>query len=248
MNIRSYIRSSLFVLCSCFGTFLLFFVFQAIKKAQNKKYQIERIFLKGENGDFLTGDLVSEMLDLSISEPLSFFSFDVKQREEELKKIGIFRKIRLEKKRPDCLVVLYELYEPIALVLDQNNTLLNIEGKVMPYRPYFSPKKLVKVILGENLPWGEKIGEERWELLQKALTLDEKILQIDLRSSSEKKKQKKELVFEVARGDFTDWVRLNPASLLEEWKKYSSIQKLLPPLSQIVELRYQDMALFEKRM
>lgn len=245
----AFFQSFLYLFFSCVFTTSVFFGLQAIKNRQvsNQKYLIQKILLKGEGGDLLTGDLIAEMLDLNISNPLSFFEFESKKAEQELKKIGIFRSVKLEKKRPDSLVVLYQLFEPIAVVQDQSNTLLNEEGIVMPYQPYFSLKKLPKVIIGENLSWGEKVLTEKWLYIERAIALDENIVMIDLRFCFEGKKQKKELVFEVARQGSYDWVRLNPSDFEEEWQKYLSIKPILPPIAQIVELRYKDMALYEKK-
>lgn len=246
---KPFLHSLFFIFGSCIVTTAIFFGLQSLKKNEqnNQKYLIQKILIKGQNGDFLSGDLFAELVDVSICDPTPFFAFDTQETKKKIKKTGIFRKIDFRKKRPDCLVVIYALFDPIAIVEDQANTLLNEEGRVMAYRPFFSPKKLPKVILGEHLAWNQKIATEKWLLIQSILSLDAQMITIDLRFCWEQKKQYKELVLEVERKSIFDLVRLNPATFEEEWKQYLQIKEMLPLEPQIVDLRYKDMALFEKR-
>lgn len=106
--------------------------------------------------------LLTELLDLSVDHPIAFKEFDSKKATQKLANYPFFHTVDVKKLRPSTVSVQYRLREPCAKLGERSNTVLDKEGILFPLLPYFSPRRLPELVVGE--PGEGSIGQEKLTL------------------------------------------------------------------------------------
>jgi len=159
-------RSLLWILISTLfisGTALmgcLYYLHLRERRLQDEQYRIVSLVQTTAHTDRLKTSYLAELLELSLDRPLNLYQFNAKEAEKRLIASPLIKKSTVRKVRPGTLYIHYHLRQPIALIGDYTNTLIDQEGVIFPYRPFFTPKRLTTVYLGlpaEEYQWGDSL-------------------------------------------------------------------------------------------
>lgn len=243
--------------------------YQSQTKIRNSKdFLISGVFQTGIKKEAISSTQLAEMMGLSVDQPIHILDFDEKKIEKKLLSYPVFKEVQIHKKKPSSVYVDYQVRQPIAIVKDFKDSVIDDEAVIFPYRQFFSQKLLPQVYLGA---FDLNQFEEKKQLSLKVLKLVEemlnpagfKILTIDVSSAFIDSFSKREIVLTIEQDfnkiPFQYFLRLN---ILEVEKQISNFlvlnkelikqQKLWAKLSQsglpkpkVIDLRLEGMALIE---
>lgn len=148
-----------------------------IKHKQEKvsKYNIVAIVQKNSEVESLKTAYLSEILDLSTDRPTNLYRFDIRKNENKLKRNPLIKEAKIQKIFPATIFVDYTLRLPVAYLADFSNTAIDEEGVLIPFKPFFTPKKLPEIVLGLQTDggglWGKKLTGEKGELAMEIFKL-----------------------------------------------------------------------------
>lgn len=226
------------------GAALLFFKFQDYTLASSEKGKICAIVQTGPKYEALKNHFLAETLALSKDRPTSLYHFDTTSALSKLLSTHVIEKAKVKKIKPDTLYIDYQIREPLFSYRDLSNTYLDRQGILFPGYPFYTPKKVPELYLGNNrLKWGGRVPEEK---LQVALTLLEKLkgfqlLRIDL-SSIDLNLGRREIIVIIKVKEGVHTLRLPRESFEEQLKNYFLIGKETLGKSAIIDLRLPGVA------
>lgn len=150
MSLRRALLWILFSVVAVSGTATVgwtFYRYRLKGRSGDDRYQLKVVIQRA--GTLPTNYLV-EQLGLSVDCPVNLFALNLKESVERLAESPVIRSVRLSRQLPDGLLVDYEAREPVAQLFDYTNTLIDQEGALFPMRPFFTPKRLPEVVLGDD--------------------------------------------------------------------------------------------------
>lgn len=144
--------------------------FNELRK-QDPQYHITAIMQNANGHEMLMTSYLAELVKLSVNKPTNLFAFDAKEGEHRLLQSPLIKEAKIEKVKPGTLLIHYKPAIPIAYVMDVANAAMDSEGDIIPFKPFFTPKKLPELYLGlsEPMPWGKKPPENYVELAKRLL-------------------------------------------------------------------------------
>lgn len=156
------------------GLGLLYYKYLNEQRQSDPQYDITAIVQNSSGYEMLRSGYLAEILKLSIDKPTNLFIFDSKMAERKLLESPLIKEAKIQKIRPGTILVHYTPAVPIAYLADLKNAAIDQEGAVIPFQPFFSPKKLPEIYLGindssEEVSWGKKILETHTDLALKIL-------------------------------------------------------------------------------
>ena len=210
-------------------------------RCQDPKYHLVALVANCMGGQAMNHLWLAEKLSLSIDHPTHFDAFSIKEKERQLLSDPVFQAASVKKIAPCTVFVSYRLKEPVAFLADYENTAIDSMGVLFPFKPYFTPKKLPSIRLGEELEkvWGQKVKSEKLmmafsllEKLQKLLFID--VLLIDVSRMEASSAGRREIIIEVdERRNFKETkvqhsrriLRLSPDKALDGLVRYEKLLK-----------------------
>ena len=137
----------------------------------NPQYHIAVIAQTSPLGAHLDHHFFAEVLGLSRDHPTNLYAFNKKEGEKRLREHPLIKTATIEALPPHSLHIDYELRTPVAYIGDYVNVALDEQGVMIPFQPFFTPKKLPKLYFGFNDPakWGHFLSDSRLQLGQKIL-------------------------------------------------------------------------------
>ncbi|MBM3198381.1 MAG: FtsQ-type POTRA domain-containing protein [Chlamydiae bacterium] len=110
--------------------------------------------------EMLHSDYLMELLQLSVDKPTPFSSLDPDNaREKILSCSPVIREVGVKKIPPNTVYVDYTVRKPIARLADFYNTAIDRDKVLFPLYPFFSPKKLPDVYLGQEGSQNSLLGK-----------------------------------------------------------------------------------------
>ena len=194
---------------------------------------------------------LAEALDLSTDCPIPLCQFDLEMAQERLLSTHIIENIRLKKMKPNLLFVDYTLREPWAYLEDYTNTVIDPKGFFFPIIPFYSPRSLPRIYLGEQAPpnpWGGQMLTEQLSLAQMVYTAFpwETIERMDLSQALASSAGKREIVITIKGGTI---LRLTPKNCVEQLSYYSILKMSHltgEDQKMIIDLRIPEVAYIQK--
>jgi hypothetical protein len=140
------------------------FSFLKEKRIHDSRYNIVAIVTRSKTSEKIPSQIFAEILDLSADVPCNLFSFRPKKAAELLKSYGAFRKVKCRIAKPGVVIVEYELRKPYVKIADFENRALDESGQhLFPLYPFYTPKRLPELYLGEL---DEKRVKASYEILK----------------------------------------------------------------------------------
>lgn len=126
------------------------------RRFQDDQYQIVAIVQSNSQSDALKTTYLAEVLDLSLDKSVNLYQFNANDGAKTLLANPLIKEASIKKILPGTLLIHYQLRTPVAYLGDYANTVLDAEGVLFPFSPFFTPKRLPIIMLGN------KGGEWRW--------------------------------------------------------------------------------------
>jgi len=132
----------------------------------NPKYALTVIAQTAPQGQQLDQSFFAEVLGLSQDEPMNLYALSKKEAERRLGEHPLIKTAAVSQLPPQTLHIDYEMRIPVAFLGDFVNVALDEEGIMIPFRPFFTPKRLPKITFGltETVTWGNPLPDARYSL------------------------------------------------------------------------------------
>lgn len=256
LNLRQAILAILLPTLLLSGGIAAYLVFrhrQETCRRADPTYEIKAI-VQRTSGQGVSTNLLMELLDLSTDQPSNLCAFSVIHAEKKLKSWGVFKDIQISKVFPDTLVIDYKMKEPLAYLQNRSNTAISAEGDVIPFHPFYSPKKIPVVRLGQDLAWGDSANTDLIQLLNVIQLIRQELQHsIELVDFSEINNFNDQIIIHSRFKNKNRWLRLDKSALSNQIVHY---KKILPTLLKweeqndsnvtVVDLRLPEVALINK--
>lgn len=135
----------------------LYFLHIRERRLNDEQYRIVAIIQSTPQADALKTVYLAELLDLSLDRPINLYQFNSREAVQTLLRNPLIKAATVKKILPGTLFIYYQMRTPIAYVGDFANTVIDAEGYLFPFRPFFTPKRLPILYLGlnkEECKWG----------------------------------------------------------------------------------------------
>lgn len=201
---------------------------------------------------------LAELLGLSVDRPQNLYHFDAQGAKNKLLGSALIKEADIIKLKPGTLYVEYSLRKPIAFLADYSNTAVDDEGVLIPFKPFFTPKKLPDIHMGltafgegvkagdeESGKWGQPLQGPRAQLALKLFKLIDQhccsdsllLLRLDVSKAYALSYGQRQIivVFEERRPTsnalivFPVILRLSPGNYRQELANYLELRKYLVP-------------------
>lgn len=129
---------------------LLYYQNQVELRKRDDKYQIRSIVQLCPDQEPLKTSFLCELIELSIDQPRNLYLFDVREAETKILRHPLIKQVKVKKNYPGTLYIDYKMRHPVAFLADYSNTAIDHEGVAIPFKPFFSPKKLPEIYLGDS--------------------------------------------------------------------------------------------------
>lgn len=135
-------------------------------RMNDPRYEIKAIVQETSDTDPLKTNQLAEILELSWDHPTNLYQLDLGLAKQKLEAFPLIKEAHLRRGSPDFLYLTYSMRKPFAKLGKISNTVIDQEGMLFPFTPFFSPKNLPTFTLGKDiaLKWGEKIPHEKLSL------------------------------------------------------------------------------------
>lgn len=150
--------------------------YQHVRENQrlDSSYAIVALVQTSPDREGLRTGYLAELLELSVDRPRNLYEYDTREAAEKLLQHPVVREAKVRKIRPGTLHVDYALRKPIAYLGDYTNTAIDATGTVFPFKPFYTPKILPEIILGNDIEdmqsfWGSVLEGENIQLAFKLL-------------------------------------------------------------------------------
>lgn len=141
---------------------LIYYRYIKKQRFQQVQYNIVAIVQTTPDKERLKTIYLTELLNLSVDRPTNLFRFNAKEAHKTLMASPLITSARVKKILPGTVYIDYTLRKPLAYLLDYTNAVVDKEGIVFPFNPFFTPKKLPEILLGmtdqQSLAWGKPLG------------------------------------------------------------------------------------------
>jgi hypothetical protein len=130
------------------------------KHIQDEQYQIVAVVQSSAFNENLKTVYLAELLNLSVDRPQNLYQFSLEKGRKRLLRSPLIKTVNLKKIIPGTIYVDYAVRLPIAYLGDYTNTAIDAEGYLLPFSPFFTPKKIPIFYLGlENMDyrWGSSL-------------------------------------------------------------------------------------------
>lgn len=208
-------------------------------RLNDDQYQIVAIVQKTSQKESLKTMYLAELLGLSIDKPVNLYQFDIEEGEQKLKAFPLIKTAAIKKIRPGTLFIDYEIRIPVAYLENYSNTVVDEEGYLFPFSPFFTPKNLPAFFLplDEEVHWGDCLGKheglnlafkvlEKWENL-KLYQVHMKRLDVSRAFKESLGQRQIVLVLEEHRADakgLQTYLRLNPDHFYQNLVNYRTLR------------------------
>ena len=246
--------SLIFVTSSCAFTVYRMVRHVEVERLLNPEYILDTIVQTGPVKAALPTVLLAELLALSVDKPANYFAFDEARAVRKLLNCPVIAHAQVKKIKPNKVFVDYELRHPIALFADFENMAIDAERRIFPLIPYFSPKQLPEIVLGEH-KFSDVITGEKIDLAYSVfLTLcmanlgeNAIIRRIDVSKAYCPSYGKREIVVIIEHKQEKHYLRLTEKTLSSGIANYTSLIQNSEPQSMacVIDLRIEKLAYVE---
>lgn len=198
----------------------LYFLHVRDRRFNDDQYRIVAIVQNTSDADALKTVYLAELLDLSLDKPVNIYYFNLQKATEKLLNHPLIKEATIKKILPGTLYIDYQMRTPIAYIGELSNTAIDHEGYLIPFHPFYTPKRLPTLYLNidsKESQWGKSIYQhpsiqQAFNLLKKWNTLfgrTDNIKQIDVSMIGADSYGQRQAVVIVEEIAFDDKTKLN---------------------------------------
>lgn len=136
------------------------------RQKNDPKYHIVKIIQTGPEREALSTLYLTELLGLSRDKPIAKSAFSISRAETKLLSSAVIEKARVSLPSLGTIRVEYAARKPIAWLYDFTGIAVDETGTPFPLYPFYSPKILPEIYLGEWVPliWNHRIENTKMVL------------------------------------------------------------------------------------
>lgn len=116
----------------------------------NPKFAIHSIIQKCSSVESLSTDYLAECLGISTDRSYTLFEHSANYLTTVLESSPLIKSAKVSKILPSTLHIEYSLRQPVAILQDYQNTVIDDEGVLFPLQPFRTPKLLPEITLGDQ--------------------------------------------------------------------------------------------------
>lgn len=230
-----YIVASMLVTCALFP--LLLKVYRSTPEIKDTR--VRSIVQTGPQKEALKTEYLAEVLGLCADRPPEASALDIKKLRARLLASPLISQAAVSLLKPNLLYIDYTVRRPIAYLADAENVALDREGVPFPFAPFFSPKNLPAIYLGQSPTWGHSLKGKPLDLafdILASLTEELHVTWIDTSQAFSESLGKREIVLGVEdtlyqEPDepriFPHLLRLSPDGYAKQLGNYLTLRKTL---------------------
>ena len=222
-------RPYLFLLLPLVLSLAFYCLYFSKNQKQGDSPSIQWIAQTGPLKEALKTEYFEELLDFSLDGPNHLH---LKKAEEILRSSPLIEELSLSLLSPEVLCIDYLLRTPLFFLGDKENLAIDRSGNCFPFAPFFSPKRLPTLYLGEK---------PHPQALQIALYFLERLRDlhlIDLSKATCETLGTQEIVIGIGK----QLLRFTPSHYEEEISNYLKMKKLSQITPLVIDLRIRKMA------
>lgn len=212
-------------------------------------YTLVAIMQSCRDQEPLQTNYLAELLDLSVNRPTNLYRFNVQEAEQKLLASPLIKSAKIKKIKPGMLYIEYSLRKPIAYVLDYSNTAIDIDGVLIPFKPFTTPKKVPELILDlpACLTWGENVSGEKVALAHEIIKLTNEeglniLKRIDVSKAFSKRCGEREIVLFFEDSNAQTAVRFSPQNWKKQLINYKKLRLNMATFPRTVDMRISQLA------
>jgi hypothetical protein len=232
------------------------------RRSRDGRYTIQSIVQTGPERLALSTTYFAELLGLSIDRPVNLYAVELTKMVERLEESPVILSAKMGRLGKETLSIDYAVREPVALVADWTNCAVDWTSRLFPLSPFYTPKRLPELYIGQPLqegvqPWEScderpslTLGLEVLKKLQSSPFSKLRVERIDTSKAFSASWGRREMVMRVIEGGDCHLLRLR----VEEYEKalynYLILREELARQgrgSLIIDLRIEDLAYLSRR-
>jgi hypothetical protein len=128
------------------------------KRTHDPAFKIVALAQSTPDPQALKTAYLAELLGLAVDRPMNLYRYDAQEAKSKLLASALIKEAEIIKIKPGTLLVDYVLRQPVAFLADYSNTAIDSEGVLIPFKPFFTPKKLPEIHMGLSA-FGEGVKE-----------------------------------------------------------------------------------------
>lgn len=144
----AWIIASTLLVSGSFHLILKHYFYHRQSISRDPRYAIHSIIQTGPQKEALRTEYLAELLGISLDRPYSSLTFDLEKAKERLLQSPLISRVEVKLIRPNAVYIDYTVRQPIAWIEDYANIVIDKEGYLFPFSPFFSPKNLPALYLG----------------------------------------------------------------------------------------------------
>jgi hypothetical protein len=227
-------------------------------RLQDKQYHIVALVQNCLQSEPLKTSYLAQLLGLSLDKPVNLYQFDTQEGEQKLLTCPLIKEASIQKIRPGALYIKYQVRVPIAHLGDYSNTAIDSEGYLIPFQPFFTPKRLPVLFLGVEGVWGKKLEQDRLDLalyfLKKLEGLDQGftyVKQVDISNAFADSYGQRQIVVLLTSmvNNKSYFLRLNPNEYSQNLKDFLLLKSKMnfnPKSQTIIDFRIPQLAFIKE--
>jgi hypothetical protein len=213
--------------CTLLGAAISWIAWQQVlfNRAQDPSFAVQALVQTGPEVEALPTAYLAEMLQLTTDQPANLYQLYLPALRSKLLRCPCIAQASLQRLGSNTLQVTYTARQPIARLADLQNSLLSADGALLPYQPFYRPRRLPTVLIGlqsqavENLGkrvWGRSVPPEIQNLANQILTHplwnELELTWLDLSQAFDPDYSRAEVIIrcQTQQQGHSFWVRLSP--------------------------------------
>lgn len=258
MRARAYRWLSIVGITGISAALVLWFLYehQRLSRSLDSAYNLRFLSQTGPEIEPLPSGYLLELMNISIDDPLSIYKLNLHDLKHKLLQSPCILDAMVELDPPSGLRVIYRARHPLGVVANMANALVDDQGVLVPYKPYYRPLNLPKIVLAlDGAPkgielWGHRaLSEELLTLLLDVIShpLWQRVnlLQIDLSRCLHRDFGQRELVCLCLHGDNSahSYIRMRAEHWKDQLTRWAGSALSTDRWPQVIDLRVDGMAL-----
>lgn len=127
----------------------------------DKKYLITELIQESNGPYSLPRGYLAELLELSSDLPTFLSAYNLKAAQQKLLGCMHIETASLKKVQPNAICISYTMRTPIGFLPEYSNSLVDADGYMIAFQPFFPPLDLPEIVLGDLLlatAWGSRLS------------------------------------------------------------------------------------------
>ena len=221
-------------------------------RKHSPQYYLSRIVQTGPQREMLTTTYLAELIQIAADPPTPIAYFNPQIAEKKLLSSPVIKEASVKLIEPDTIYIDYTARQPLAILDDFENTAIDEPGYPFPLFPFFSPKKLPKIYLGETqIKWGYPITDKKlplaFSILKYCSKLPFTLKKIDVEKAFADTLGARGIVLIIEDDNFPRTLRLSTKDYEQNLVNYLELRKELPQKPYTIDLRLSQLAFLKEK-